>query len=266
MRAIEGGRFGHKQRSTRSLGTAIRWRRLAIGISQEQLAARMATLGDHVRQSDISRLELDRISRPGQQRLDAIAYALEWTTAELLEQAGYAAETHADIDGLLKFQLFQRKLEVEIKRAERSCQPLALLVIRAARHEPRIDPGSPIDGTLRQIAESLCASLRESDIVTQRTQSEFVVLLPETPTPVAVRIRARLENLLPLAVNSAAGLPNISIGLSSYPEDGTTSDDLLTSGTVAARTRERQLTRGDALQSDREVMGVGVLRRLTASN
>jgi diguanylate cyclase (GGDEF)-like protein len=261
MRAIEVGRFGYKQRSTRSLGTAIRWRRLAIGISQEQLAARMSSMGDHVRQSDISRLELDRISRPGQRRLDAIAFALDWTTAELREQAGYSVDTQAEVEGILRFPTFQKKLEIEIRRAQKNCQPLVLLLIRVLRHEAMIARSSrQNDEVLRQIAESLCAGLREPDIVAQSAQSEFAVLLPETPPSIAVRVRDRLEHLLPLAVNDAAIHLTISIALSSYPEDGETADELLRSGVIAAFARERQLTRGEERQNDREPIGATVLR------
>lgn len=70
-----------------SLGEAIRLRRVEIGLTQEELAARA---GDGVRQSDISRLEHDRIQLPRASRLRAIASALDMEPGELLVRSGWA--------------------------------------------------------------------------------------------------------------------------------------------------------------------------------
>ena len=73
-----------------SLGEAIRLRRIEIGLTQEELAARV---GDGVRQSDISRLEHDRIQLPRASRLRAIASALEMEPGELLIRSGWSGAT-----------------------------------------------------------------------------------------------------------------------------------------------------------------------------
>ena len=75
-----------------SLGEAIRLRRIEIGLTQEELAARV---GDGVRQSDISRLEHDRIQLPRASRLRAIASALEMEPGELLIRSGWAGAVPA---------------------------------------------------------------------------------------------------------------------------------------------------------------------------
>lgn len=64
-----------------TLGALIRQRRLAMGLTQEQLASR---IGGVVRQSDISRLESDRIGLPRRERLQCIASALEVSVNDLL--------------------------------------------------------------------------------------------------------------------------------------------------------------------------------------
>jgi transcriptional regulator with XRE-family HTH domain len=70
-----------------SLGQAIRARRQALGLTQEELAARV---GEGVQQSDISRLERDKISLPHAARLRALARALALSPGELLVCAGWA--------------------------------------------------------------------------------------------------------------------------------------------------------------------------------
>ncbi len=76
---------------SRSLGKAIRDRRMELGLTQEALAER---IGDGVRQSDVSRLERDRIQLPRPQRLRAIARALDMEPGELLIASGWEGITH----------------------------------------------------------------------------------------------------------------------------------------------------------------------------
>ncbi len=77
-----------------TLGQFIRTHRLAMGLTQEQLAERV---GDSVRQSDISRLEQDGIEFPRRERLDAIATALGVTLGDLLISTGWLEIEHAQL-------------------------------------------------------------------------------------------------------------------------------------------------------------------------
>jgi transcriptional regulator with XRE-family HTH domain len=65
-----------------SLGAVIRARRIALILTQEQLADRIG-----VRQSDVSRPERGCVELPRRQRLEAIATALEMPVGELLLQS-----------------------------------------------------------------------------------------------------------------------------------------------------------------------------------
>jgi transcriptional regulator with XRE-family HTH domain len=72
-----------------TLGQVIRSRRLALGISQEALAARVSDLGSEINQADISRIELGKVELPRRRRLEYLAAALELTLGELLEASGW---------------------------------------------------------------------------------------------------------------------------------------------------------------------------------
>ncbi len=78
----------------KTLGQFIRGTRLAMGLTQEDLAERV---GDGVRQSDISRLEQDRIEFPRRERLEAIAAALDVTLGDLLISTGWLEIEHAEL-------------------------------------------------------------------------------------------------------------------------------------------------------------------------
>jgi transcriptional regulator with XRE-family HTH domain len=73
-----------------SLGTLVRQRRLALGLSQEDLAARVSDDRDAVRQSDISRLELGKVGLPRRARLLRLAAALDLAPGDLLARSGWA--------------------------------------------------------------------------------------------------------------------------------------------------------------------------------
>jgi transcriptional regulator with XRE-family HTH domain len=75
-----------------TLGQFIRANRLALGLTQEQLAER---LGDNVRQSHISQLEQDVVKFPRRERLEAIAEALNVTLGDLLISTGWLDVEHA---------------------------------------------------------------------------------------------------------------------------------------------------------------------------
>lgn len=77
-----------------TLGQFIRARRLAMGLTQEQLAEKV---GDSVRQSDISRMEKDGVEFPRRERLDAIAAALDVTLGDLLISTGWLEVEHAQM-------------------------------------------------------------------------------------------------------------------------------------------------------------------------
>ena len=81
----------------RSLGLAIKARRRELGLSQQALAARVVAHGDATfRQSDVSRLECERVHLPDRARLEHVAAALGLPLAELLDRAGW---TSAGPDG-----------------------------------------------------------------------------------------------------------------------------------------------------------------------
>lgn len=80
---------------TVTLGQFIRERRIELGLTQEQLAARV---GENVRQAEISRLERDRVSLPRRGRMERLASALEVSLGTLLLRTGWLDEAEGACD------------------------------------------------------------------------------------------------------------------------------------------------------------------------
>lgn len=84
-----------------ALGPTIRARRLALGLTQEQLAERVSTPADYVRQGEISRIESGRVKFPAPARLARIALALGMQPGDLLAASGWygaAIQAAASVD------------------------------------------------------------------------------------------------------------------------------------------------------------------------
>jgi transcriptional regulator with XRE-family HTH domain len=77
-----------------TLGKLIQGRRRELDLTQEELAERV---GDGVRQSDISRLEHDKVALPRRARLERIASALDLPLGVLLVQSGWMGAS-ANVD------------------------------------------------------------------------------------------------------------------------------------------------------------------------
>jgi transcriptional regulator with XRE-family HTH domain len=86
------------ERST--LGVVIRRRRQELGWTQEELAERISTDDEYVRQSEISRIENGKTELPRRERLVRLAEVLDLPLGELLARSGWAgAEEHFRVDG-----------------------------------------------------------------------------------------------------------------------------------------------------------------------
>ncbi|MDQ3655385.1 MAG: helix-turn-helix domain-containing protein [Chloroflexota bacterium] len=78
-----------------TLGQLIRERRMELNLTQEELAERV---GEGVRQSEISRLERNRVTLPRRQRMEQIAEALDIPIGVLLARSGWAGAETVDFE------------------------------------------------------------------------------------------------------------------------------------------------------------------------
>ena len=67
------------------LGQVVRNRRIALGLTQEELAIR---IGEGTRQADISRFENSGVSLPHPKRLEQLAAVLDLPLSDLLARSG----------------------------------------------------------------------------------------------------------------------------------------------------------------------------------
>jgi diguanylate cyclase (GGDEF)-like protein len=156
--------------------------------------------------------------------------ALRERVAQLVARLTDAARTDP-LTGLHNRRGFEEQIMVEVERARRHGRKLAV-VVGDLDHFKRFNDrlGHPAgDAALMRMGQILLSGKRQIDMAARTGGEEFAVLLPDTTTHgglvVAERLRTAVEHtfaddLVPLT---------FSLGVASFPEDGSDADGLLVS-------------------------------------
>jgi diguanylate cyclase (GGDEF)-like protein len=100
------------------------------------------------------------------------------------------------------------------------------------------------DALLREVSNALTDAVRGEDVVARYGGDEFVVLLPTTGAAAAAVVAQRISDGIArhrfMAGRDLLQIPGVSLGLATFPQDGTTAEDLLA---VADATLYRQKRR-----------------------
>jgi diguanylate cyclase (GGDEF)-like protein len=142
----------------------------------------------------------------------------------LLKKNADMLERLANVDGLTGIanrRRFDETLDVEIRRAQRTDEPIALLMLDIdyfKQYNDHFGHGTG-DVCLTQVAASLAHNVaRAADLVARYGGEEFAVILPQTDhdgaLQIAERLRERILDLrIPHAPTSGQPLVTVSIGV-----------------------------------------------------
>ncbi|MEE2829361.1 MAG: diguanylate cyclase [Myxococcota bacterium] len=140
------------------------------------------------------------------------------------------------LTGLFNHRYFQERLQREVRVAQRYDDPLSLILIDIDRFKTYNDIlGHPLgDGLIQSVATILTESVRDVDLVARYGGDEFVIALPKAGKGSALVLAERIRKLISeVQVQHGDALPEgkvtASIGLATYPNDGSDSAELLNS-------------------------------------
>ncbi|MBL7158612.1 MAG: GGDEF domain-containing protein [Candidatus Omnitrophica bacterium] len=145
------------------------------------------------------------------------------------------------IDGLTGAFLRRHFLELaneEIERSKTYRMNLSILLVDVDYFKKQNDRFGHLvgDAVLKAMTELIKKNVREIDLVSRYGGEEFCIMLPETKKEnarvIGERIRHAIENHDIEAYDETTRI-TVSIGVSSYPADGRTSDDLIEKADIA---------------------------------
>jgi len=151
------------------------------------------------------------------------------------------------LTGLFNRRFLDEALATEIARSQRNKMPCALLFIDVDHFKHYNDNNGHPEGDvlLKTLAGILTKRLRKADNIARYGGEEFVVLLPETTRNNALycaeQICAMVGNHpFPGREKQPLGLVSVSIGVSSFPEDGDNAPCLLKKADTALYMAKQQ--------------------------
>jgi len=163
----------------------------------------------------------------------------------LSHQAGLAlenAELHKrteelstidELTGAYNYRYFIQKFQEEKKRAVRYDLPLSVIMVDIDWFKKLNDSyGHEIGNmVLKSLTQTIKKCVRDVDIFARYGGEEFVVILPQTPQSEAYhigeRIRDQVEKTLIDAGTAGKLKVTVSVGVSSFPENGKSEEELV---------------------------------------
>ncbi len=152
-------------------------------------------------------------------------------------QTEYQAN-YDELTGLPNRKLLADRLQRSILQAQHAGLQMAVLYVDLDRFKTINDTlGHDVgDQFLRSVAPRLSAAVRDTDTVARSGGDEFIVVLPEIASiGEAGRIAERIVGSFaqPVALEGRELYSSASVGISIYPDDGTTPEELIRSADAA---------------------------------
>ena len=149
------------------------------------------------------------------------------------------------LTGLYNRGFFFTVMEQEIRRSERMDRGFAVLMLDLDDLKPVNDSFGHQwgDRLLRAVAETVRRTIRFTDAAARYGGDEFVVLLPETDASGGYIVGEKLRrDIAALTLHAADRIvrSSVSMGLVTYPEDGTTIEQLVAAADVAMYESKRR--------------------------
>jgi len=165
----------------------------------------------------------------------------------LLYERTVALSRTDSLTGLLNNKTFKESLQQEFLRAKRFKKNFGIIMVDIDHFKKYNDThGHPQgDYLIKKIADLIRDNLKDTDIVARYGGEEFAILLPETSKEEAIIIAERLRSLVewvrfPKEETQPGGKITISCGVSSYPEDGETPEEVLNAADKALYRAKRE--------------------------
>jgi diguanylate cyclase (GGDEF)-like protein len=141
--------------------------------------------------------------------------------------------TKDPLTGLCNRSYFHERVAIEVTRAQRTGQPLAIAMVDVDHFKSFNDHHGHAAGdeVLRVIARTLDTAFRNTDIVGRYGGEEFVIAMPDTPPAAADQKLDEVRQLIaatPIRTKDGGSVTvTISAGVAGFPRDGAHEEDVV---------------------------------------
>uniref|UniRef100_A0A831UG05 diguanylate cyclase n=1 Tax=Geobacter metallireducens TaxID=28232 RepID=A0A831UG05_GEOME len=209
---------------------------VSIPIKLREETVGVLNLSDKRNQGIFTEADLNLLSTFAEHASIMIERALSIERADFLEQLSITDP----LTGLYNRRFLKRRMEEELARSIRQNLSLTVMLIDLDNFKIYNDLCGHLAGdrALKKMARILTDAARQMDVVTRYGGEEFCIVLPGTSKKesifVAERIRREIEaEEFPHEESLPQGRLTASIGVASYPEDGTSEALLLKAADVS---------------------------------
>jgi diguanylate cyclase (GGDEF)-like protein/PAS domain S-box-containing protein len=159
--------------------------------------------------------------------MGCIGMALDITERKQTENEIRFHASHDGLTGLANYREFFESLDRELRRAERTRQPFALLLLDLDHLKRINDRFGHLTGNraLNRLARVMKEHCRGTEVAARYGGDEFAILLLDADCERAQTVAERIGSCLRLQTDSPA--LSVSIGFSVYPADGLSAPELL---------------------------------------
>ncbi len=196
---------------------------------------------EYRRKERVLEIHLEPLRASSGEIIGCIGVGLDITQRKRSEEQIRYQATHDALTGLANYREFMDTLERELRRAERSHQSFAVLLLDLDDLKRINDRLGHLAGNraLKRLAEVMKGQCRSTDLAARYGGDEFSVILIDSDQSMAQHVAQRIE----ARVRDKQGEPPISasIGVSVYPRDGRTAQELLEAADQQLYRRKKRL-------------------------
>jgi diguanylate cyclase (GGDEF)-like protein/PAS domain S-box-containing protein len=182
---------------------------------------------EYKRNNQTFELHLEPLRSPSGEIIGCVGAGLDITERKKNEERVHYQATHDALTGLANYREFLDSLEREIRRGGRSNRSFAVLLLDLDELKTVNDRYGHLAGNraLKRLSEVMKEQFRATDLAARYGGDEFAVLLVDGDPGMARQIASRIEQAL--GARREEPRLSVSIGISIFPDDGRSVQDLL---------------------------------------